>query len=227
MAVIGLYGGSFNPPHEGHLNLAQTAKRLAGLEKIWMMVAKGNPLKEGTGYEYAKMEDRVHMCHLLVQDDADWLIPSTLEKHVNSNQTADVLSVIKERYPQHHFIWIMGADNLADFHRWNRWEYIMDNFPILVMGREGANEKAMQSQAAQQKMNLRLDNTQLLKYASCGWTFFDRYQMRPLSASGILNNLRAGQRNIDGLPKDVEDYILSKNLYGIKKQPARTPRPKL
>jgi nicotinate-nucleotide adenylyltransferase len=227
MALIGLYGGSFNPPHEGHLNLAQTAKRLTGLSQLWMMVAKGNPLKEGTGYEYAKMEDRIDMCHLLAHSDSDWLIPSAIEKHIPSKETADVLSVLSERYTDHKFVWIMGADNLVDFHKWNRWEYIMDNFPILVMGREGANEEAMKSVAAKAKMNLRLDNTQMLKYANSGWCFFDSYKMRPLSASGILTSLRAGQRDVDGLPKDIESLIVSRGLYGIKNIPNRafSPRP--
>lgn len=225
MAIIGLYGGSFNPPHLGHYHVAKCAKDAIGADEIWMMVSPGNPLKYPA--TYAPLHDRLQMCNIMTRKVRDWLKPTDLEKDLNTNQTADVLDHLKQQYPQHKFVWIMGADNLTDFHKWQRWEYIIENFPILVFPRPGKNKEALNSRVAFQCASIRLEDTKDLATSARGWSFYKDTIRYGTSATSILENLRAGKRHIKDLDPLVETYLIEKQLYGLNapRQRKTTPSP--
>lgn len=219
MAVIGIFGGSFNPPHEGHIGIAVTSKKAIGLDEVWMLVTPGSPLKDPESY--APLDHRLEMCRIMTREFGvdQWLHPSDMERHLNTNQTADVLKHIKDTYPQHQFVWIMGADNLADFHRWSRWQSVMDSMPIAVLARPNRNDAALDSEAAKYGEKIRLHDPKELARVSRGWCFIDHHQSLDVAASSILKQLRAGERGVPGLHPKVQDYILSNRLYGLVATP--------
>jgi len=131
--AIGLFGGSFNPPHQGHLLVAETALRRLRLDRLWWMVTPGNPLKSGR--ELLPLGDRVRLSEELAADPRVQV--TAFEAALSSRFTADTLAAVKRRNPGVHFVWVMGADNLRDFHRWQRWRRIAMTFPIAVVDRPG------------------------------------------------------------------------------------------
>ena len=223
MAVIGLFGGSFNPPHDGHVKLLRTARNTIGLDKVWMMATPASPLKDPASY--APILHRREMCKIITRDISEWLEPVDFEEDLGTNRTADILEHIAKEYPQHQFVWIMGSDNLAQFHKWGRWQYIMDNFPIAVLTRPDQDEAALNSEAAAYGKALRLDEPTDLARASRGWSFIDNHQSVNISASSILEQLRAGKEDIHGLRPEIRDYIMRNGLYGLDNNaPASTTK---
>ena len=114
---IGLYGGSFNPAHAGHRHVSLMALRRLGLDRVWWIVTPGNPLKD-TG-ELATTAMRVEEAKQVSDDPR--IDVTAFEEEIGARYTVDTLSYLKRRYPGVHFVWIMGADNLASFHRWRGW----------------------------------------------------------------------------------------------------------
>lgn len=139
---IGLFGGSFNPAHEGHLHVAETAMRRMNLDWVWWIVARGNPLKESHG----NYETRLASATGLAAHPR--MIVTDIETHLKVNYTRDLLSGLKARAPSAHFVWIMGADNLPGFHRWGGWQEIAQQVPICVIARPGAGPSARLSRFA-------------------------------------------------------------------------------
>jgi nicotinate-nucleotide adenylyltransferase len=147
---VGLYGGSFNPVHDGHLQVARTAKARLGLDRVIWLVTPGNPLKEApTG-----LAARVAAVRGQVTDPS--MVVSALEARTGTRYSLDTLRVLKARYPGVHFVWIMGADNLAGFHRWRGWTQIMRQVPIAVVARPGAMMAALSSPAARRFAHARV-----------------------------------------------------------------------
>ena len=141
---IGLFGGSFNPAHEGHRLVAiECLKRLA-LNKVWILVSPGNPLKDHS--ELAPLEDRVELTSRLMSHPA--LEVTGFEAAHNLRYTYETLSFLTGALPAVHFVWIMGADSLMNFDHWERWEDIARLMPMAVYARPGATFKATQSPAA-------------------------------------------------------------------------------
>ena len=141
---VGVMGGSFNPPHEGHAIVAQTALKRLGLDQLWWVVTPGNPLKSLGGL--APLADRVAACRALARSPR--MHVSTFEAELGTPYTAATLEFLKRRYPTVTFIWVMGADNLASFHRWQDWRGIARQLPIAVVDRPGWRFKALASPAA-------------------------------------------------------------------------------
>ncbi|MDP1556089.1 MAG: nicotinate (nicotinamide) nucleotide adenylyltransferase [Hyphomonas sp.] len=129
---IGLLGGSFNPAHEGHLHVAETALKRLGLDEVWWIVARGNPLKS----EHGDFAARLESARAFARPPA--MHVSDIEAQLELTYTADMLRVLKAAEPAAHFVWIMGADNVANFHLWKDWEEIASTFPIAVVSRPGA-----------------------------------------------------------------------------------------
>lgn len=130
--AIGLFGGSFNPAHEGHLLVARTALKRLHLDEVWWIVARGNPLKSDHG-EYAKRlasaRAMAHGAGMRVTD---------IEDQLGLTYSIDTLRALREAAPDARFVWVMGADNLGNFHRWKAWDQIARTLPIAVIARPGA-----------------------------------------------------------------------------------------
>lgn len=128
---VGLYGGSFNPAHEGHAHVAETARRRLGLQLVVWLVSPQNPLKSAR--QTAPLEQR--MAGARAQADGPSMVVSDLETRLGVNYTVDALRLLKARYPLVKFVWIMGADGLAQFHHWRGWTQIVNTVPIAVIAR--------------------------------------------------------------------------------------------
>ena len=148
---IGLLGGSFDPPHEGHVHITRWALRRLGLSAVWWLVSPGNPLKpEGP----APLARRLAACRRLARHP---LVTVTgIEAHLGTRYTADTLARLSARYPGVLFVWLMGSDNLAAFHRWERWQWVMQHYPVAVLARPGRQVLAGLSPAARRFARRRL-----------------------------------------------------------------------
>jgi nicotinate-nucleotide adenylyltransferase len=133
MTTIGLLGGSFNPAHRGHRRISLHALRALGLDEVWWLVSPGNPLKEPKGM--ASFESRY--CSAIAATRIAPIRVTGIERQFGTRYTADTLRALRRRFPQHRFIWLMGADNLAQFHRWREWREIARLVPIAVVTRPG------------------------------------------------------------------------------------------
>jgi nicotinate-nucleotide adenylyltransferase len=142
--AIGLFGGSFNPPHRGHLLASHLALTKAGLDRVWWLVTPGNPLKSAA--DLAALRARVEAAQALVHDPR--IAVTGFESEIGARYTADTLRYLKRRASGARFVWIMGADNLAQFHRWRHWREIAEAAPILVVDRPGSSFAALSSRAA-------------------------------------------------------------------------------
>ena len=133
-ARIGLFGGSFNPPHGGHLNLCDLALKRLELDQIWWIVTPGNPLKDTS--ELKPLAERIAQCEALI--DHPGIRVTAFEAKHKVRYTADTLRIVKRMRPRQKFVWLMGADNLANFHLWQDWQEIMQMMPIAVIDRPGS-----------------------------------------------------------------------------------------
>ena len=138
---IGLLGGSFNPPHEGHALITRLALRRLALDRVWWLVTPGNPLKSLTGLPALKA--RVEAARRL--DVGPRVVVTDIEAQIGSRFTYDTLLWLRQRAPGVHFVWIMGADNLRQFHLWRDWRRIAELVPIAVVDRPGSTLKAISS----------------------------------------------------------------------------------
>jgi nicotinate-nucleotide adenylyltransferase len=138
-AAIGLMGGSFNPAHRGHRHVSLAALRALRLDAIWWLVSPGNPLKAGAG-DMAPLAARLASAQAMARGTR--ILPTAIEARLGTRYTADTLDALRRLYPGTRFIWIMGADNLADFHRWRDWRGIAATLPIAVIARPGYMAKA-------------------------------------------------------------------------------------
>lgn len=141
---IGLYGGSFNPAHAGHRHVSLMALKRLRLDRLWWIVTPGNPLKD-TG-ELASTAMRVAQARDIADDPR--IDVTAFEDEIGARYTVDTLAYLKRRFPGVNFVWIMGADNLAGFHRWRGWRRIARMMPVAVVDRPGWTLKATRSRTA-------------------------------------------------------------------------------
>ena len=144
MARIGLLGGSFNPAHRAHRSVSRNAIRALGLDAVWWMVSPGNPLK-ADATDMAPLPVRLASARRAARRAP--IRVTDIEARLGTRYTADTLSRLVRLYPNHEFIWLMGADNLASFHRWERWRRIAAQVPIAVVARPGYDGHALASPA--------------------------------------------------------------------------------
>jgi len=167
---IGLMGGTFNPPHEGHIVCALTALHRLKLDQLWWMVTPGNPLKSGEGLP--SLEARMAASRRLARDPR--IKVTGFEAVLGSPYTYATLRFVTRRLPGVHFVWVMGADNLAGFHRWQRWPDIAALMPVAVVDRPGWRLKALSSPAAGRLAKFRIPESaarQLPILPPPAWTF--------------------------------------------------------
>ncbi|TMV56586.1 nicotinate-nicotinamide nucleotide adenylyltransferase, partial [Thioclava sp. BHET1] len=130
--TIGLLGGSFDPAHSGHVHLTLEAMKHMGLDRVWWLVSPGNPLKaQGP----APMARRIAHARSVMRDPR--VVITDLEARIGTRYTAATLKRLRRLYPGVRFVWLMGADNLEQFHRWDNWRWILDHVPIGVIARPG------------------------------------------------------------------------------------------
>ena len=141
--LTGLLGGSFNPAHGGHRRISLFAIRALGLDELWWLVSPGNPLKPKVGM--APLAARVAAAR--VQARRSPIRVTAIERELGTRYTADTLRVLQRRYPKRRFVWLMGSDNLAQFHRWRDWRSIARTMPIAVIARPGYDGAAVASPA--------------------------------------------------------------------------------
>jgi len=140
---IGLLGGSFDPAHAGHLHVTTWAIKALRLDRVWWLVSPGNPLKADAP---ADLSRRMAAARALV--DGRKVAVTDLEARLGTRHTAAALTALCHRYPGVRFVWLMGADNLAGFHRWDRWQAILRMVPVCVLARPGEQLRAGLSPAA-------------------------------------------------------------------------------
>jgi nicotinate-nucleotide adenylyltransferase len=184
---VGLLGGSFDPPHAGHVHISRWALRAFALDQVWRLVSPGNPLKTRGPAELSR---RLAACRTLIRHPR--VKVTDIEAQLGTRYTADTLAALRLRYPRLRFLWLMGADNLASFHRWERWQWIMDTMPIGVLARPEEQIRAGLAPAARRHLRHRLpahDARALpLRQAPC-WTLLTG----PMSALSSTAIRKAGQ----------------------------------
>ena len=141
---IGILGGSFNPAHEGHRHLAEVALQRLRLDQVWLLVSPGNPLKKADGM--APLGRRLSSARTLA--DGRRVVATAIERQLGTRYTADTLRALRRLFPRVHFVWLMGADILAELPRWRRWTGIARAVPFAVVPRPGYNHRALAGQAA-------------------------------------------------------------------------------
>ncbi|MDZ4094287.1 MAG: nicotinate-nucleotide adenylyltransferase, partial [Paracoccaceae bacterium] len=141
--TIGLLGGSFDPAHGGHAHITREALKRMGLDRIWWLVSPGNPLKPR---QPAPMADRLAQARKVM--DHPRVVVTDIEARLGTRYTAQTLARLQAIYPGVHFVWLMGADNLVQFHHWERWRDILRAVPVGVLARPGSGVAARTSIAA-------------------------------------------------------------------------------
>lgn len=149
--IIGLLGGSFDPPHAGHLHISREALKRFGLDRLWWLVSPGNPLKD---HGPAPLPDRLAAARALV--DHPRIAITDFEARAGTRHTAQTLDALRRAAPELRFVWLMGADNLAQFHRWQDWHRIIESVPVGVLARPGQRISARMSPAARIYRDARL-----------------------------------------------------------------------
>lgn len=152
---IGLHGGSFNPAHAGHLHVSRIALRRLRLDRIWWLVSPGNPLKDHS--ELAPLSERIARAQSVAADPR--FAVTGFEAAIGARYTIETLTWLRRRCPSLRFVWIMGADSLASFHRWEAYETIAALMPIAVIDRPGHTLTAPNALAAQRLARFRIDES--------------------------------------------------------------------
>jgi nicotinate-nucleotide adenylyltransferase len=185
---IGLLGGSFNPPHEAHRAISLFALKRLKLDRIWWLVSPGNPLKQGRALH--ALDDRIAAAEKVANDPR--IDVSCLEAVIGTRYTMDTISYLRRRCSGVRFVWIMGADNLAQFNRWESWRRIADMVPIAVIDRPPESFRALSSVAALTLAPYRVDEQDagtLATRRAPAWTFL----------TGLKSDLSSTRlRNPDG-----------------------------
>lgn len=183
---IGLLGGSFNPPHDGHRHITLEAMRRVGLDHVWWLVSPGNPLKNNSNLP--PIEERAAACASLANHPR--IAITTIEQKIGSPYTANTIDHILRKSRGAQFVWLMGGDNLAEFHHWKHWREIAEAVPIAVLDRPGARHKALASPAAKYLASAQLPPhaaNRLLLEELPAWTYLD-IPLSSLSSTALRNN---------------------------------------
>jgi nicotinate-nucleotide adenylyltransferase len=187
---VGLFFGSFNPIHTGHLVIAGYMANFTGLDQVWIVVSPHNPLKERS--DLINMYDRLEMAKLAVENTSRLRVSDIELKLPQPSYTIDTLTHLKARYPEHRFSLIMGSDNLQSLKKWKNYELLLRDYPIYVYPRPGYNAGG---------------------YASYSSITITETPLMELSATFIRKAIREKKDVTFFLPDRVREFIEAKGLY--------------
>jgi nicotinate-nucleotide adenylyltransferase len=182
---IGLLGGSFNPPHFAHRAISLFALKRLSLDRVWWLVTPGDPLKHDGSLHALK--ERVEAAREVADDPR--IDVSCLESVIGTRYTVDTIAYLRRRASRLRFVWIMGADNLAQFHRWQNWRRIAREVPIAVIDRPPQSFRALTAPAAQALARYRLPESEAARLADArapAWIFLAGLKIN-LSSTGLRN----------------------------------------
>lgn len=180
---IGLFGGSFNPVHQGHLLVATEALRRLRLDALWIMVSPGNPLKDRSGLP--SLDQRMQAARSVFTDPR--MIVTGFEAARGLRYSYQTVAHLTGAHQRTRFVFIIGADNLRDLHRWQRWQELVRLVPMAVYARPGAEHAALASPAAAALMRYRLDEADAPLLADCvppSWVYLHG-RLSPLSSTAL------------------------------------------
>ena len=181
--AVGLFGGSFNPPHAGHRHASLVALRRLRLDAVWWLVTPGNPLKDPRAL--APLSDRLQAS--VARENHPRIHVTALETALGTRFTADTLAAVVRRFPEIDFVWIMGADNLATIHDWRDWKRIFALMPVVVVARPGYALAGLNSPAARRFAGARIDPDDAALLPAMrppAWTYLDD-RLEPASSTDI------------------------------------------
>ncbi len=182
---IGLLGGSFNPPHLAHRAISQFAMKRLQLDRVWWLVTPGNPLKDVGALQ--ALNARMQRAREVAEDPR--IDVTCLESVIGTRYTVDTVNFLRRRASQLRFVWIMGADNLAQFHRWQNWQRIAMQVPIAVIDRPPQSFRALTAPAAQALARYRIPENKASRLADLrppAWVFLTGLKLK-LSSTGLRN----------------------------------------
>ncbi len=196
---VGLFGGSFNPPHEGHRAASLLALRRLRLDRVWWLVSPANPLKDP--HELAPLAERVEAARKIGQHPRIKI--TAFEAAIGATYTFETISYLKQRCPGVHFVWLMGADNFRLFDRWQRWADIARLVPIAIIDRPGSTLTALHGRAAEALAPYRRDESDggLLAMAAPPAFIFLQGPRSPMSSTALRGKSR---------PAGAEDRLNAK-----------------
>lgn len=180
--TVGLLGGSFDPPHAGHVHITREALKRFGLDRVWWLVSPGNPLK---AHGPAPIEERIAAAERIMQHPKVEI--SDFEARAGTRYTAETLRALRQQYRGLNFIWLMGADNLVQLPQWQDWRQIMETVPVGILARPGDRIRARNSKAARIYAGARIRGRESRKLAQAeapAWCFVN-VPMRAESSSAI------------------------------------------
>jgi nicotinate-nucleotide adenylyltransferase len=187
---IGLLGGSFNPPHAAHRAISLFAMKRLGLDRVWWLVTPGNPLKDVRALP--SLDQRIADARKVARHPR--IDVSGLEAVIGTRYTVDTIAWLVRRFPQVRFVWIMGADNLRQFHRWENWRGIAARVPLAVVDRGGIGPAALAAPAAHALAGRRIPEgnaRRLSGSAPPAWTYLHGLKS-PISSSGLRAGAESG-----------------------------------
>ena len=182
---VGLLGGSFNPPHQAHRAVSLFAIKRLRLDRVWWLVTPGNPLKDDKALH--DLDERAEAARRVANDPR--IDVSCLESVIGTRYTVDTVRYLRRRASTLRFVWIMGADNLAQFHRWQNWRDIAFEVPIAVIDRPPQSFRALASPASQALARYRLPESEAGRLAdrrAPAWVFLTGMKL-PMSSTGLRN----------------------------------------
>ena len=194
MKKTGIFGGSFNPIHNGHISLARQLREKAGLDEVWLMVSPQNPLKRTA--DLLDDEKRLEMARLALKGVED-ITPCDYEMRLPTpSYTWNTLQALSEDYPDREFVLLMGGDNWALFNKWYHHEDILSHYRIVVYPRRGTEARGC---------------------GGAGVTFVN-CDLIDISSTEIRNRIKAGKSIRRMVPKAVDEYIRREGLYLVNSE---------
>lgn len=185
---VGLLGGSFNPPHATHRALSLFALKRLQLDRVWWLVSPGNPLKDTRALP--ALEKRLAAARAIA--DHPSIHVTGIEAAFGTRYTVDTIAALRRRLPNVHFVWLMGADNLSQFHRWRDWQGIARQVPLAVIDRPSDSFRALASPAAQALSKYRHNEHQAPRLAQAeapAWMFLHGLKS-PLSSTELRGHIK-------------------------------------